>query len=236
MAFLVAEIGVNWDGDLLLLEHMMKDAKHAGFNAVKFQAFLPETVKNHPESKRLIKSSVSENNIEDINNLSKKIGIEWFATPMYKEAVDLLNPFVKRFKIREIDGRNILNGNQSEIFKAIDKTDKLIIISSQKSPKNSKYYTESKISWLYCVPKYPCPIEELDFSNLQDFNGYSNHCVYFVAPLTATILGAGIIEVHITSDREKNYIDNIVSFDYNQYSNLIKQIHLAEKIKKSNHI
>ena len=99
MSFIVAEIGVNWNGDFELAKKLMEMAKTTDCNAVKFQSFNEEIVKDHPESSRLMKSSISKQNIEEINKLAKLVGIEWFCTPMYLEAVDLLEPFVKRFKI-----------------------------------------------------------------------------------------------------------------------------------------
>lgn len=232
--FLIAEIGVNWDGDFNLLNEMMENAKNVGFNAVKFQAFLPDMVKDHPESARLVKSSISKENISQIDKLAKSVGIEWFATPMYKEAVYLLEPFVNKFKIREFDGREIVNGNSTEIFEEIKKTGKEIIISSQKSPKNTKFYNDPKIKWLYCIPEYPCTLEKINFENLDDFNGFSNHTSHFLAPLMAVILGSKIIEIHITSDKTKNFVDNNVSFDYSEAKNLISLIHLSEKVYKKN--
>ena len=127
MIFLVAEIGVNWDGDLTLAKEMMQIAKDTGCNAVKFQAFEEKTVENHPESSRLIKSSISKSNIEFIDEISKAIGIEWFCTPMYPYAVELLDPYVNRFKMRELDGRNLLEGKTSELFQKILQTKKELI-------------------------------------------------------------------------------------------------------------
>ena len=103
MVFITAEIGVNWDGDFALIEKMMKDAKNADCNAVKLQAFDEKIVSDHPEKNRLLKSSVSSDNIEQINSISKKVGIEWYCTPMYPNAIDFLDPFVKRYKIRYHD-------------------------------------------------------------------------------------------------------------------------------------
>jgi sialic acid synthase SpsE len=53
-----------------------------------------------------------------------------------------------------------------------------------------------------------------------------------MAPLTAAILGAEIIEVHITSDKTKNFFDNNVSFDYNELEYLLKLIRVSEDIRK----
>ena len=231
MVFVVAEIGVNWEGDFDLVKQMMLESKKCDCDAVKFQAYSKEMIKNHPEKERLLKTAITEENIEKINNISKSIGIEWFCTPMYPEAVDFLNPYVKRFKIRELDGRKILEDSKSEIFNKILSTGKEVIISTEKNPKISKYYNHPKIKWLYCIPKYPSNYEDHDFSHIMDFHGFSNHCRQLVVPLMATILGSEIIEIHITSDISENFIDNNVSFDYNELNQLVRYIKICENIK-----
>lgn len=232
MSFIIAEIGVNWDGDLSLVEDMMIHAKNSGCDAVKFQAFNKNIIGNHPEYERLIKTSISESNVKKINELSQTIGIEWFCTPMYVEAVDFLDPYVKRFKIREFDSRQLLENKTTDLVEKVLGTGKEIIISSQHSLENSKFYNHPKIKWLYCVPKYPCSLEDLDFSELRKFDGFSNHCPQIVAPLSAAILSAEIIEMHITSSKTKNFVDNNVSFDYDELEEIVRLIRLSEKIKR----
>ncbi len=233
MIFVVAEIGVNWDGDFSLVEKMMSESKKAGCNAVKFQAYNQEIVKNHPEKNRLLKSAISQENIEKIDDLAKSVGIEWFCTPMYPKAVDMLDPYVNRYKIREVDGRELLENETTQLFEKIMTTNKEIFVSSESNPKNSKYIENPKIHWLYCVPKYPCDLTELDFTNFKNFEGFSNHTPSIVAPLSAAVLGAKILEIHITSDKNKNFFDNNVSFDYNELRNLLGLIRETEKIKYS---
>jgi len=232
MIFVVAEIGVNWNGDFKTLEDMFIKAKEYDCDAVKLQCFEEELIKKHPKSSELIKSSVSKKNIETIEKISQKIGIEWFATPMYPDAVKLLNPYVNRFKIRHTDGVSIVNNKNSEILKLILETDKEVIISSEKTPKHCQYYDHSKIKWLYCVPKYPSLITDLDFSYLNDFDGYSNHSPEIIVPITAAIMNSQIIEIHITSSKSKDYVDNPVSFDYKELEEMVKLIRISEQIKK----
>src|SRR5690242_7527164 len=119
MVFVVAEIGVNWDGNVDLAKSMMTHAKEAGCNAVKFQAFDESIVKEHPEKSRLMNSSIIKNNAEIINELAKSVGIEWFCTPMYLDAVDILEPYVSKFKIREYDGRPLLEGKTTKLLERI---------------------------------------------------------------------------------------------------------------------
>ena len=232
MVFVIGEIGVNWNGDFKLLKEMMEKSKEIGFDAVKFQAFEYDTIKEHPKAEVLIKTAVSEENIETVNRLANDIGIEWFCTPMYPEAIKLLEPYVNKFKIRAKDGKSLIDENPSELLKKILNTEKQLIISSESNPKNSKYFEHEQIDWLYCVSKYPTKISEIDFSELSDFDGYSNHCPNIIAPVTAASLGAKIIEIHITSDKNENFVDNPVSFDYNEQFNIVKMIRDVEVIRK----
>ena len=82
---------------------------------------------------------------------------------------------------------------------------------------------------MYCVPKYPCSLDEIDFKEISNFHGYSNHCTDITAPVTAAILGAEIIEVHVTADKTKDYVDNNISFDFSELKLLINKI---EKLNK----
>jgi len=231
MTFVVAEIGVNWDGDFQLAKKMVEESKKAGCDAVKFQAFQFEQIKSHPEAERLIKASISKENIEKINQIANENEIDWFCTPMYPEIVELLKPYVKMFKLRELDGRLIIENKSNELIKNVLETGKEIFVSTEKTPKNCKDYGNSKIKWLYCVPKYPCNIEDIDFGNLKDFNGYSNHCIDPIVPISAAVLGADVIEIHVTMDKNGNYIDNNVSFDFNELKKMVSDIRKIEKIK-----
>ena len=232
MVFVIAEIGVNWDGNFDLVHDMITNAKSIGCNAVKFQSFNEDIVKDHPEGLRLLQSSISPKNIEQINKICYENNIEWFCTPMYPEAVDFLDPFVKRYKIRELDGRILFQNKITPLLEKVLKTGKEVLISSQKSPKNTQYFEGKKIKWFYCIPKYPCELNDLDFTQLNYFDGYSNHCLDIIAPLSAVILGAKIIEIHVTADKSSNFIDNPVSFDYKQLSELVKLVRSAEKIHR----
>ena len=168
----------------------------------------------------------------EIQLISKKVGIEWYCTPMYADAISFLDEYVKRYKIRFADSLDLHKNQPSPLISRVLKTNKEIIISSQKNPKNLELYNNKNIKWLYVVPKYPCTLDEIDFSCLKDFQGYSNHCRDSIAPLTAAILGAKMIEIHITSDKEKNYFDNPVSFDPSETEHLVQLIRKTEKINR----
>jgi N,N'-diacetyllegionaminate synthase len=225
---LIAEIGVNWDGDFELIKEMMQESLDAKFNFVKFQAFKPELVAKHPEAARVYRSSITPENINKINSIANDIGIEWFCTPMYEDAIKILEPFVNRYKIREYDGREIIKNRATSMFKKLLNTKKEIMISSESSPIKCEFNKNKQIKWLYCVPKYPCEIDEIDFSVINNFDGFSNHCPDIQAIKKVIDLKSNILEIHITSNKKKNFIDNNVSYDYSD----MKEISKYAKYKK----
>jgi len=229
MTTIISEIGVNWNGNFELLYEMIKTSKTIGCDLVKFQS-IDGTKLEHPKKEQIMKSSITEKNIEEIDQICKKINIEWFCTPMYPQAVEFLDPYVTRFKIREFDGRVLLQNKTNPIIENVLKTGKEVIISSNHSPKTSEFFGNKKIKWLYCVPHYPCKLEEVNFKNIDDFDGYSNHCIEMIVPLTAAVLGSKIIEIHMTSDKSKDFIDNNVSYDYLEFKKTVEEIRLLEKI------
>ncbi len=221
---LIAEIGVNWDGNFELAKEMMQVSAKNGFNFVKFQAFQPELVAKHPEASRVYRSSITPDNINKINSIANDVGIEWFCTPMYEDAIEFLEPFVNRYKIREYDGREIIANKSSNIFKKLLETKKEIMISTKILPQQCKFYKNKQIKWLYCVPKYPCKLNEIDFSMIENFDGFSNHCPDIIAPMKAIDLKSEILEIHITSDKSMDFIDNNVSFDYSDMEKISKYV------------
>lgn len=232
MVFIVSEIGVNWDGDFELLRNMMKNSKTVGCDAIKLQAFSEENISQHPKKEKLLSCSINSDNVKRVNRIANELSIEWFCTPMYDEAIEFLDPYVSKYKIRQIDGIHLLENKETDLIKKILKTGKQVFVSSQKNPKKSQFFSYDQISWLYCVPKYPCAIEEIDFKNISNFDGYSNHCPDILAPLIAVKLGAEIIEIHTTIDKSKDYFDNNVSFNFSELDHLIKLIRKVEKITK----
>ena len=206
--FLVAEIGNNWDGDLQIAESMIKNAKKLGFDAVKFQAFGEEHWKNYPQFPQLKDTSITKENIEHIDRLARKYCIEWFCTPTRIDLVDLINPYVSRYKIRYADRNN------SQLVYKVRMQNKPIIMS-----------TNHKEIWaicLYCIPNYPTKLKEINFSMMRKFDGFSNHCASVYAAIWALQENLQVYEFHITESHKKPYIDNVVSYDYKQLKKIFK--------------
>ena len=76
MTLIVAEIGVNWNGDFSVAKEMIHEAKKAGADLVKFQSFNEKLIKNHPEKKRLIKLKPTGEGFQGRSSIINYLGPE----------------------------------------------------------------------------------------------------------------------------------------------------------------
>lgn len=219
--FTTAELGTNWNGDYKVLEVMMNKCKRNGVSAVKLQALSPELVKRHRELPWFHDASVEKSNVEEIDRLAKKVGIEWYASITYPNAVDFLEPFVKKWKIRVADN------NRFDIIKKCMDTGKDVIITSSRPEVPIR---DPKVHYLFGIAQYPTIFGEINFDmlSLEVFEGYSNHCKNPLAILKAARMGSKYIEFHLTNDLGSFAVDNKVSFDYAQMEEFMQWINNRE--------
>jgi len=221
--FITAELSTNWEGDINNLVKLMVACKQAGCNAVKLQAFKKE----HLSSGRFerLASSVTAENIAEIDKAAKYVGIEWYCTPCYPEAVDFLDPYVNRYKIRFKDCHN------TALWERIMKTGKKVIMACDEPMR----FDTGKIKTLYCISKYPTPKEDIDYDLMKKYDGFSCHTPD-VSTVIKSVLNGGInyLEMHITPDKDKDLIDNKVSFDIKYLKALIDQIRKIEDDRRNN--
>ena len=213
---IVAAIETNWNGNFQLLDRMVMDCSIMGIDYVKFQCLSKWKIERHPELDWYREASVTRSNIDKIDRICHNKHIEWFATPYYPEAVEMLEPYVDMYKIRYDDRLN------HEIIQKCFGTGKKTIISTDKPnivPNEGKLIHE-----IYCIPKYPTDYGELNFDMVRTMKGYSNHCLDPLAVLKAYRLGAEYIEFHVTSDSSKFTIDNKVSFNMGQVEEIMEWI------------
>ena len=237
MVFIAAEIGVNFR-DIRDAERMIGLAKDAGADGIKFQVFKEEHVKGHPREEELKSKILSKNDLYELKGAADGARIEFFATPMFLEAVDWLTPFVKRFKIRYADRCN------NDLINAVLKTNKKVLLSCDKVYLNHVIYEKgskvefnpSRIDYIYCIPEYPPPLEKISFPiDFSDslYKGYSNHYPSIVPPLIAAARECKYIEVHVKQDKyHDGYkpIDDAVSITFSQLAELCRLVREIEKI------
>ena len=237
MVFIAAELGVNWR-NLTEAIRMIGLAHAAGADAVKFQCYLGDHVKGHPREEELKDKILDEVKLQHLKGVSDECGIEFFATPYYPEAVDMLESIggIKRYKIRFADRHNM------SLISKIISTEKPFLISCDDEYVNTSAPQEiwdeepDKRKFVYCVPEYPpknvnMPKTFREFESL--YHGYSNHYPSISAPLAAAARGAEYIEVHLKKGKyDDGYrpIDDAVSITFTELEELVILIREIEKV------
>ena len=107
---MVAEIGSNWEGDFKKAEKIITECKKAGADAVKFQMWRATDLytKSHPLWNFIKKSEITFEKAKKLKNICDKVGIEFFCSAFYPEAVEFLEKLgVKRYKIASRSSRSL---------------------------------------------------------------------------------------------------------------------------------
>jgi len=231
--FLIGECGSNWRGRLQEAEQLIQICAESGLTCAKFQAFRNEHVSKLPEEVRqeVLPCAITPSNVNDIYALCKKHKIAFGCTAFYPEAIAFLDRYVKFWKIRELDSRSVVRKGKSDLVDACLQTQKPVLISTQELPADNFYLFHPSIKWLICLPKYPTRMEEFPFWRLltRAWNGVSLHIPDPLAPLTAAIMGANIIEMHVTISRNENYPDNPVSLTMEEIKQVTGSLKKLEK-------
>jgi hypothetical protein len=212
--FIIAECGINWR-DLVDADQMIKAAAEAGADAAKFQAYTLDYISGHSDEQHLEEIMLDESTTRYLYWRCQQHGIEFMCTPFYPEAVAMLDPYVKRWKVRYADRMN-----HDILQKCID-TGKEILCSEQ-SPK-----VHGQIKSLYCCPEYP-PNREITYGDVNGFDGYSCHIPCWRKP--EDLLGTGLkyLEVHVRLDHYEppHYcpIDTAVSITMSELAELCRRL------------
>jgi sialic acid synthase SpsE len=247
--YIIAEIGINHNGDIAIAKQLMDVAVETGCDAVKFQKrtpeiCVPEEQKSIPretpwgtmtyfEYKKRIEFEQPE--FEQIDAYAKKIGIDWFASPWDVPSVDFLEGF-------NVPCQKIASAclTDSELLTAINKTKTTTILSTGMS---SIEEIDKAVSLLDNVPlaiaqatsTYPAEASELNLRALQTFAekykvpvGYSGHERGLQVTIAAVALGATFIERHITLDRSMWGTDHSASLEPEGLKKLVRDIRIIE--------
>ncbi len=239
-AFIVAEIASNWEGNISKAKKLILNCKNAGANAVKFQIWRAEDLyeKNHPEWKNIVKSELSFKKTKILKIYCDSIGIEFFASVFYPEAVDFLESIkVKRYKIASRTC-TLKDPNSIETIEKIGTTGKPTIISMGMGG-NKKIIKQkiikNKEQFCYCISKYPTKITEINWKNAIKYDGFSDHTLGSTAPLIFTVLHKQkgtkniFIEKHVKNKNSKGP-DASSSITTEEFKEMIYSIRTIEKL------
>ncbi len=235
MVFIAAEMGVNFR-DFREVKRMIGLAKDAGADGVKFQVFQEQHIKGHPREAELHELILKQEDLQFLKDTADGNGIEFFATPMYPEAVGMLEAVgVKRYKIRYADRNN------ESLISRVNQTGKELFLSCDNQYLDSMdlevwHDDYRKWTFVYCVPEYPPETVDLPKTFRKydgQFGGYSNHFPSISMPLAAAARGAEYIEVHVKQDKyPKGYrpIDDAVSITFSELKELVRLTREIEKV------
>lgn len=239
--FIVAEAGINHNGDINIAKKMIRKAALIGASAIKFQTIFPEELysENNTHLFKLIKKwSFDKKQHIELKKYAEKNKIEFFSTPVGNKSAALLQEIgTKCIKIASGELTN------HDLIRTIAKTHKPMIISTGMSTISEisdavKIAKKEKcpIALLHCNASYPTPIQDANLTNIQYLNklfhvpvGYSDHTIGNAVCIAAVSLGACIIEKHFTLDKKMNGPDQKLSADVNEFKELVSTIRLIEK-------
>jgi len=253
--FIVAEAGVNHNGNIELAKEMIDVAAEAKVDAIKFQLFkTEELVTNHapkakyqlkytdPEEsqyKMLKKLELEESDIKELCYYARSKGLIFLATPFDFESVDLLQELnVPAFKISSCDLTNL------PLIEYIAEKGKPIILSTgmgslgeiEEAINTIKNVGNENIIILHCVTSYPAEFKDLNLKVIQTLKnafklpvGFSDHSIGIYASIAAVALGAVLIEKHFTLNKDLPGPDHKASLEPNELKELVRAIRLIER-------
>lgn len=254
--FIIAEAGVNHNGDINIAKKLVDMAAECGADAIKFQTFKAEESTgsfaekaNYQRENNPIKESQLEmikklelpfDNFREIKDYCSKKNIIFISTPDGKESLNyLVNLNVPLIKIGSTEVTNY------EFLKQVGQTQKTIILSTGMSTLGEVekaieviYSTGNKnVKLMHCTTDYPTEVEDVNIRAMLTMKeafkvsvGLSDHTLGFEAAVSATALGAEFIEKHITIDRYMEGPDHKASMPPKEFKEYVRHIRNTEKL------
>lgn len=231
MTKIIAEIGVNWNGEISIAKDMIFQSKRAGADAVKFQVFNEEIIKDSKYKDELSEMILDFSKLNELRGYAFRNHIDFGVSIMYPEAFEMIDNKlgvpVDFIKIRCQDHQNEKIARPAVKF--CDKWNMPLLISTERRISGEDYYrynlyNTNHAKYLYCIPKYPPELTEIYDSYISNdyFDGYSNHFPSKYLPMTAIARNLEFVEIHVkrpnnsatTLGKPGLQIDEAVSIDF----------------------
>src|SRR5215211_7477860 len=248
--FVIAEIGINHNGDLDIAKKMIDAAIHAGANAVKFQKRTPE-VATPPDQRNQMRETpwgyityldyrykveFNEEQYREIDSYCTEKGIAWLVSVWDEPSIDFMEKFdTPAYKIPSA------SLTDAKLIRKARATGKPLILSSGMSTMEQiktavQVAGEANLALMHCTSTYPCEPEELNLKMVETLRrefpdlpiGYSGHEVGLVPSAVAVALGACMVERHLTLDRAMWGTDQAASVEPGGFERLVKYIRVTE--------
>lgn len=249
-AYVIAEIGINHNGDLAIAKQMIDAAVHARADAVKFQKRTPD-VATPPEQQNQMRDTpwgyityleyrykveFDYDQYCEIDKYCREKGIAWMVSVWDEPSVDFMEKFdTPAYKIPSA------SLTDSKLIRKARATGKPLILSSGMSTMEQirmgvEVAGMEKLALMHCTSTYPCEPEELNLKMVETLQrefpslpiGYSGHEVGLVPSAVAIALGACMVERHLTLDRAMWGSDQAASVEPGGFERLVKYIRVTE--------
>ena len=247
--FIIAEIGINHNGDLNIAKKLILMAKESGCDAVKFQKRTIDIVYSKEELDKFRESpwgntqreqkyglEFEKKEYDEINNFCKEVGIQWFASAWDIQSLEFLDFY--NLKYHKVASALITNLN---FLEEVSKRKKYTFISTGMSDysiidKAISIFKKNdcKFELMHTVSAYPCPEDQLNLHLIKKLKnkyncdvGYSGHESSVSPSIIAVCMGATSLERHITLDRSMYGSDQSASLEK---KGLIELISIVRKI------
>ncbi|HEX2990864.1 MAG TPA: N-acetylneuraminate synthase family protein [Anaerolineales bacterium] len=249
-AYVIAEIGINHNGDLDIAKQMIDAAVHARADAVKFQKRTPEVATPLEQQNQMretpwgyisyldyrYKVEFNEDQYCEIDRYCREKGIAWMVSVWDEPSVDFMEKFdTPAYKIPSA------SLTDSELIRRARATGRPLILSSGMSTmeqirKGVDVSGDKDLVLLHCTSTYPCEPEELNLKMVETLRnefpnipiGYSGHEVGLVPSAVAVAFGACMVERHLTLDRAMWGSDQAASVEPGGFERLVKYIRVTE--------
>lgn len=254
--FIIAEIGVNHNGDVALAIKMIEEAARCGANCVKFQTFKAERVvlKEAPKAEYQLKvTDTKESQIEMLKGLElpfdaykkiieccKKEGVIFMSTPYNVEDVDFLEELeTPAYKLASIHAAEPwFSGYVASKGKPVILSTGMATIEEVEKTVNAIRNTHNNdLVLLQCTTNYPSRLEDVNLRAMLTMSeafglqvGYSDHTQNDISSIVAVSIGATVIEKHFTTDKSLSGPDQTTSANPEEFAKLVQSIRCAEMV------
>lgn len=259
-AYIIAEIGSNFDQEIERAKHMVDLAVEAGADAAKFQTFRAGTIINRKSFEKpwsfQAKWKKPVWNIykdaefpfkwhKEISDYCRAKGIDFFTSPYDWEAIQMLEELdIAAYKLGSGEITNL------EYLEFVASKNRPVILGCgaatlgeiDEAVKAIRKTGNDDLILLQCITMYPSPFEQANIRAMAALGnifkcrvGYSDHTPGSIVPLGAVALGGCMIEKHFTDDRKRSGPDHPFAMDVDDFKNMVRSIRILESALGSAH-
>ena len=251
---IIAEAGVNHNGDINIAKKLVDEAKRCGADIVKFQTFNPKMLASKhakmaeyqkenlgidkSQEEMLYGLALRKEEYIELADYCKSLGISFLSTPFEIESIYFLNDMQDMWKIPSGEITNY------PYLVEIAKTGKDVILSTGMSTLEEvdealdvlRMNGSGDVTLLHCTTNYPTPMKDVNLKAMLTLEGhckckvgYSDHTKGVEVAIAAVAMGAEVIEKHFTLDRDMEGPDHKASLEPDELKNMVDAIRNIEK-------